>query len=162
SRPPSGRGGMLVTTGSGGGAGSAGNGPTTGAGGSGIIVGTPDAGVGSGPCAADGWICRIDDCDGKPKTSVRAKVYDPAGKVPLYNVAVYVPNAPLDDIATGPVCETCATPVSGKPVASALTDAHGEFVMQDVPVGTGVPLVIQIGKWRRLIEMPEVKACQEN
>jgi hypothetical protein len=116
----------------------------------------------TGPCDADGWLCKIDACDGKPKTSVRAKIYDPAGKVPLYNVAVYVPNAALDDIATGPICDTCATPVSGKPVASALTGATGEFVMQDVPVGVGVPLVIQIGKWRRQIAMPEVKACQEN
>ena len=162
-RPGGGRGGTLVTTGSGGGNGaSGGNSGATGAGGLGTIN-TSDSGLGTmGPCAEDGWICRIDACDGQPKTSVRAKIYDPAGKVPLYNVAVYVPNAPLAEIATGPVCETCATPVSGKPVASALTDAHGEFLMQDVPVGVGVPLVIQIGKWRRLIQMPEVKACQEN
>jgi hypothetical protein len=93
---------------------------------------------------------------------VTAKVYDPAGKVPLYNVAVYVPNSLVDDIGTGPTCDTCATPVSGDPVASALTDATGQFVMEDVPVGTNVPLVIQVGKWRRLVTLPEVKACQNN
>jgi hypothetical protein len=155
-----------VTTGVGGSGATNGNGGTSGGtrggGGSGDGITTAEAGGGSGPCADDGWLCKIDACDGKPKTSVRAKVYDPAAKVPLYNVAVYVPNEGLSDIATGPVCDTCATPVSGKPVASALTDAHGEFVMQDVPVGTNVPLVIQIGKWRRQVQMPEVKACQEN
>jgi hypothetical protein len=89
-------------------------------------------------------------------------VYDPAGKVPLYDVAVYVPNSAVQPITTGPTCDNCATPVSGDPVASALTDPTGQFVMTDVPVGTNVPLVIQIGKWRRQIVMPEVKACQNN
>ena len=37
----------------------------------------------------------------------------------------------------------------GQPVASALTDARGEFTMQDVPVGPNIPVVIQTGKWRR-------------
>jgi hypothetical protein len=132
-------------------------------GGGGIGLGIPEGGtVMGGPCAGSGYNCKIDPCDGGPKTTVKAKIYDPAGKVPLYNVAVYVPNASLDPIATGPTCDTCATPVSGSPIASALTDASGQFVMTDVPVGTGIPLVIQVGKWRRVITMPEVKACQEN
>jgi hypothetical protein len=129
----------------------------------GINLGGAPAGTpGFGPCSEGGWACQIDACDGMPKTSVRATVYDPAGVNPLYNVAVYVPNSPLAEIATGATCETCATPVSGNPIASALTNAQGEFVIEDVPVGTDVPLVIQIGKWRREITLPEVKACQEN
>jgi hypothetical protein len=109
-----------------------------------------------------GWACGIKDCGAAPKTTVRAKVYDPAGKNPLYNVVVYVNNAPVNAITNGATCETCATPVSGTPIASALTNAQGEFVMEDVPVGTNIPFVIQIGKWRRQITVPEVKACQEN
>jgi hypothetical protein len=116
----------------------------------------------SGQCTGNGWNCKIAQCDGGTKTTVTAKVYDPAGKVPLYDVAVYVPNTDVDPISTGPTCDTCATPASGQPVASALTDATGQFVMQDVPVGTNVPLVIQIGKWRRQVTLPEVKACQDN
>ncbi len=119
-------------------------------------------GVASGPCAEGGWQCKIDACDGTTKTTVRAKIYDPAGLNPLYNVAVYVPNATVEPIADGAVCETCATPVSGQPIASALTNAAGEFTMVDVPTGTDVPMVIQIGKWRREITLPEVKSCQEN
>ena len=113
-------------------------------------------------CSGNGWNCKIDACEAGPKTTVTAKIYDPAGKVPLYNVAVYVPNTSLDAIVTGPTCDNCATPVSGSPVVSALTDSTGQFVLQDVPVGTDVPLVIQVGKWRRSITLPEVKPCQDN
>jgi hypothetical protein len=115
-----------------------------------------------GPCGVNGFRCKIAACDAGPKTTVTAKVYDPAGMVPLYNVAVYVPGANVAPIATGPTCDNCATPTSGDPIVSALTDATGTFVLQDVPVGTGVPLVMQIGKWRRQITLPEVKPCQDN
>jgi hypothetical protein len=114
------------------------------------------------PCTGNGWNCKIAACDGGVKTTVSAKIYDPAGKVPLYNVAVYVPNADVAPIATGPTCDNCATPVSGSPIVSALTDASGRFVLDDAPVGTNVPLVIQIGKWRRVVTLPAVKACQDN
>ena len=134
--------------------GAAGNSNLTGGGGS-LGVTPPAACMGNG--------CLIDDaCDGGATTTVTAKVYDPAGKVPLYNVAVYVPSTALDPIATGPTCDNCATPVSGTPIASALTDATGQFVMTGVPAGAAVPLVIQVGKWRRVISLPEVKACQNN
>jgi hypothetical protein len=129
------------------------------------ITGDSGAGpcTGSGcACTGNGWNCKIAPCDGGTKTTVTAKVYDPAGKVPLYDVAVYVPNSTVLPITTGPTCDNCATPVSGDPVASALTDPTGQFVMKDVPVGTNVPLVIQIGKWRRQVVMPEIKACQNN
>jgi hypothetical protein len=106
--------------------------------------------------------CKQKTCAAAAKTTVSGRVFDPAGKVPLYNVVLYVPNAPLDAIPTGPSCDRCDSPVSGKPIASALTDTKGEFVIDNVPVGTGVPLVIQIGKWRRQITLPEVKPCTDN
>ncbi len=130
--------------------------------GGGLFGNLDSSSVTPGQCTGNGWNCKIDTCEGGPKTTVTAKVYDPAGKVPLYNVVAYVPNADLMPIQTGPTCDNCATPVSGSPVASALTDATGQFVMQDVPVGTNVPLVLQIGKWRRQITLPEVKPCQDN
>jgi hypothetical protein len=114
-------------------------------------------------CAKFGNLaCHVVDCGGTLKTTVTAKVYDPAGKNPLYDVVVYVPNAAVADISNGVTCETCATPVTGDPIASALTNAQGQFTMENVPVGTSVPMVIQIGKWRRQITLPEVKACQDN
>jgi hypothetical protein len=150
-------------SGSGASGGSAGNFGVGGSAGTGFNIDSGSGGGSTGPCTdGTGWGCKIAPCDGQPKTTVRAKVFDPSGQLPLYNVAVYVPNKAVDPIQDGPVCETCATPVSGQPIASALSNAAGEFTMEDVPVGTNVPLVIQIGKWRRQIELPEVKACQEN
>ncbi len=134
-----------------------------GSGGAGLSLGGTGTGPPVGPCENDGWRCKIADCTGQAPTTVRATVYDPAGVNPLYDVAVYVPNEEVAPIATGATCETCATPVSGSPITSALTNSKGEFVLdQNVPAGVDVPLVIQVGKWRRVIKLPEVKPCQEN
>ena len=47
-------------------------------------------------------------------------------------------------------------------MAAGLSDATGHFVIHNAPHGTNVPLVIQIGKWRRQITLPTVTACQDN
>jgi len=83
-------------------------------------------------------------------------VYDPAGKVPLYNVVVYVPNAALDPVPEGASCDRCGATLSGKPIASAITDESGHFSLENVPIGADVPLVIQVGKWRRELTVPMV------
>ena len=126
----------------------------------GVCPGVPGTGGSGGACT--GLACQINKCTGMPKTTVKGTVYDPGGKLPLYNVMVYVPNAALDPIVEGVTCDKCGTIASGQPVASALTDASGNFTMQDVPVGSNIPVVIQTGKWRRQITLPTVKACQDN
>jgi hypothetical protein len=106
--------------------------------------------------------CNVDVCDAGKKTSITGVVFDPAGVVPLYNVLVYVPNAAPDALSTGASCGRCDAPVSGQPIATALTNASGRFTLENVPSGLKIPLVIQVGKWRREITMPKVLPCQEN
>ncbi len=111
-----------------------------------------------------GLECKQVDCGGSPTTSISGIVLDPAGKNPVYNAVVYVPNADLDPVKHGPVCDSCGgAPVTGSPVVTALTDATGAFRLENVPVSADLPLVIQIGKWRRQIVFPgAVKQCQDN
>ncbi|MBX3225985.1 MAG: carboxypeptidase regulatory-like domain-containing protein [Labilithrix sp.] len=97
-------------------------------------------------------------CAGGGTTSLTGVVRDPAGKVPLYNVLVYVPNAPVAPIVDGVSCDRCGS-VSGEPLVTALTGVDGRFKLDNVPVGADIPLVVQIGKWRRQLVMQNVPEC---
>jgi hypothetical protein len=111
------------------------------------------------PCV--GLCLQQQSCPNGGTTSVSGTVYDPAGKVPLYNVVVYVPNAPLDPISSGATCDKCGT-VSGNPLVSTLTDSSGNFKLTNVPVVKNLPLVLQVGKWRRAVTLPvDVPACTD-
>ena len=114
----------------------------------------------AGPCT--GLACMVPTCTGNAKTTLSGTIRDPAGRVPLYNVNVYVPNAALDPIPEGATCDRCSAQLSGKPIATALTDANGRFVLENVPATQNVPVVIQVGKWRRQITIPSVTACVDN
>jgi len=85
----------------------------------------------------------------------------PNGTLPLYNAIVYVPQEPLAPLTEGTTCDRCGS-VSGKPLVSAITDVDGKFVLKNVPIGDDVPLVIQIGKWRRQVKLPKVEKCVDN
>lgn len=107
-----------------------------------------------------GLECKQLPCEGGGKTTVSGVVYDPAGKVPVYNATVYIPNAPLADIPTGASsCDRCDAAVSGSPIAITATDTSGRFTLENVPIDANVPLVVQIGKWRRKVEIANVGKC---
>jgi len=124
-----------------------------------------DGGGGSWPGGAGtcvGLQCQIDACGGDyTKTQVTGQVFDPAGKNPLYNVLVYVPNATLAPMTEGVSCDSCAA-ASGSPIVSALTDHTGTFTLRGVPSGANIPLVVQSGKWRRQVTLPSVTKCVSN
>jgi hypothetical protein len=101
-------------------------------------------------------------CGAGVTTTVSGIVYDPAGKNPLYDVAVYVPKSKPGALASGASCDSCSALYTGEPVAAALTDTAGKFTMQNVPDGSNIPLVIQIGKWRRQMTIPSVIPCKDN
>jgi hypothetical protein len=126
----------------------------------GVAIPNVCPGSGSGPCT--GIACMVQTCTGTAKTTVSGVIRDPAGKVPLYNVTVYVPNAAVDPIPEGASCDKCSVQLSGKPIATALTDANGKFVLENVPVVSNLPIVIQVGKWRREIKLASVTACVDN
>jgi hypothetical protein len=129
---------------------------------SGVFMSTTGAGTTPANCpASQGLSCYVSTCANGKHTTLTGHVYDPAGKNPLYNVVVFVPNDPsrLPAIETGTkTCNTCNTPI-GDYVTVGLTDQTGAFTLKDVPTGKNVPLVIQVGKWRRTITVADIADC---
>ena len=131
-----------------------------GAGGSGTSLTT-------GNCANTvGWTCTLPTCaDPDVATTITGKVYDPAGKNPIYGAVVYIPNdlGALTAIPQGPgnACGTCVAP-QGSPLAGAVTAADGSFTIKKAPVGDKVPLVVQVGKWRRMTTIAVGNPCAPN
>jgi hypothetical protein len=117
--------------------------------------------TGPAPVSCQGLACQQVQCDDGKTTTLTGVVTAPNGSLPLYNAIVYVPNAPLDPMPRGASCDRCGH-VSGKPLVSAVSDVEGKFVLENVPVGQDIPLVVQIGKWRRLVTVPAVERCVDN
>jgi hypothetical protein len=104
-------------------------------------------------------------CPGSGTSSVSGTVYAPTparfgSPDPLYNALVYIPNAPVAAFTTGLTCDRCGSNISGEPLVSALTGPDGKFKLTNVPVGTNIPLVIQLGRWRRQITITTT-ACAD-
>jgi len=110
--------------------------------------------------------CMISTCPGGGSTTISGTVYDPAGKNPVYNVAVYVPNVAPGPLPSGVTCASCSD-LYTQPIASAVTDAAGAFTIMNAPDGMGqdgkgIPLVVQVGKWRMQYTLPPITKCSGN
>ena len=105
-----------------------------------------------------GLRCNIPTCPAGQTTAIEGDTWDPAGKMKLYNVLAYVPNAPLEPFTSSATCDRCGK-VSGDPIATALSNEAGHFRLENVPAGKNVPLVVQVGKWRRTITVPLIEPC---
>jgi hypothetical protein len=130
-----------------------------GEGGGGIFGGGGGGGDATPACV--GLQCKQTTCSGGGDTTVSGTVFAPNGKLPLYNVIVYVPNSKVADLTQGVTCDQCGAAASGSPVVSTLSNPDGTFTLKNVPVGTNIPLVLQLGKWRRQVTIPEVKKCTD-
>ncbi|HEX7476924.1 MAG TPA: carboxypeptidase regulatory-like domain-containing protein [Polyangiales bacterium] len=125
-------------------------------------AGSSAAGSGGGTPACVALQCQQRVCSGGGSTTISGHVYDPAGKNPLYNIVVYVPNAAVQPLKSGASCDQCNELYTGRPIASAVTDATGKFTLKNAPDGKSIPLVLQVGKWRKQLTLPSVKPCQDN
>jgi len=101
-------------------------------------------------------------CDAGPPTTITGRVV--AGTIPTYgtpdpvpNVLVYVPNSPPQPFTTGVQCGCPAA--TGDPLVWTTTAVDGTFTLPNVPVGTAIPVVIQLGRWRREVTFDIPNAC---
>lgn len=94
-------------------------------------------------------------------TAVHGTVTAPNGTLPIPNAIVFVPNGPVGSLPAGATCERCGTVLGATPLVRTTTNTTGAFTLTGVPAGTNVPLVVQIGKWRRQVVLPNVPACTD-
>ena len=98
-------------------------------------------------------------CPMNGTTTVTGTVFAPNGVDPLAGTLVYVSNAPVQPFTPGVACGDCTSQVSGSPLVSAITGVDGTFSIANMPAGANIPLVIQNGRWRRKVVIPNVPAC---
>src|ERR1700677_1740156 len=121
--------GFGVDGGGGSGSGSGGTGSGNGSGGTtsddGGLIGTfPDSSTGpSSDGGCSNLQCQVHTCSGGGTTTITGKVMDPAGRNPLYNVDVYIPNSAggaLDPIPLGVNSTSCSCNAlfSGSPIVT--------------------------------------------
>jgi hypothetical protein len=123
----------------------------------------PDVWIDPGPAPdCENLQCQQFACPGAGTTSLSGTVYDPAGNNPLFGVVVYVPNKPVQALPSGASCDACNALFTGEPIAATTTDATGKFTLKNVPAGSNIPVVVQVGRWRRQYSIASVAQCQDN
>ncbi len=119
-----------------------------------------------GQCGCTGLCSQVATCPGSGTTDLIGTVYDPKGVNPLYNVLVYVPNNPSDPglqpFPAGISCDLCGATAAGDPLVTTYTAADGTFTLKGVPVGMNIPVIIQLGRWRRQFSVNITNSCGAN
>lgn len=111
------------------------------------------------PCRGLG--CYVANCPAGSDTTVIGTVTAPNGADPIRDALVYVPNggAP-EEFPPKVACEICQSPVGDRPVAMTSTDVDGTFELRGVPATGDTPIVIQKGRWRKVVRVP-IGACEK-
>jgi hypothetical protein len=91
-------------------------------------------------------------------TTITGTVTIPAGTLPLNNAQVYIPTGDTlpPPPTTGVTCDRC---VSMPSMFATTTDVNGHFSLTNVPSGQNIPLIVQVGKWRRVVTIPSITDC---
>jgi hypothetical protein len=117
-------------------------------------------------CGCTGVCSQIPDCQPGMTTTLSGTVLDPAGKHPLYNALVYIPNDPndagLQPFTAGITCDVCGATAAGNPLVTTYTAADGTFALSNVPVGNNIKVVVQLGRWRRQFPINITNSCGPN
>ena len=58
---------------------------------------------------------------------------------------------------SGATCDRCDA--ASSEIASTTTDINGNFVLTNVPSGANIPLIIKVGKWRKVVTLPAISDC---
>ena len=127
---------------------------------------------GAVPCT--GLCLQRDACPSQPATTITGTVTAP-GHVqpspfgppdPIYGAYVYIPNGAAgpptwgtQPFPPGVSCDSCASLVAEPPLVGVTTGIDGTFRIENAPCGTNIPLVMQLGRWRRQITIPSVACC---
>ena len=114
--------------------------------------------------AGTGAACNDQNCGGNTSTVITGRVLDPAGKNPLWNVTVFVrdPSVAMPDLSTEKLQCGCGALYPPDVLGYAQTDANGNYSISAAPYGTGVSLVVQIGKWRKEYDNFTITRCATN
>jgi len=105
-------------------------------------------------------------CTGTP-TTITGRVlagvssWVPPGTTPdpVPNAVVYVPNSAIQSFGSGAQCTQCGVDVSGDPLVSTTSAFDGTFTLTNVPVGSQIPIVVQLGRWRREVYVDVATSC---
>lgn len=129
--------------------------------------GLDDAGVGedfssappSIPGCTGACVVKTDCPSSMGPTTLTGTVTIPSGLLPLYNAKVYIPSGtslPPPPVS-GATCDRCDA--ASAEIASTTTDINGNFVLTNVPSGENIPLIIKVGKWRKVVTLPAITDC---
>lgn len=107
-----------------------------------------------------GLACLVPHCPSGQQTVIRGRVTAPNRTDPIDQAIVYVPQSgELTPLPSGLGCELCSDPLVGRAVTSTISSLDGKFELRGVPAGKMIPLVVQKGRFRRLVRVP-VAPCQ--
>lgn len=93
-------------------------------------------------------------------TTLTGVVKIPAGTLPVANAQVYIPAGDVPPPPqSGASCDRCDSIKRTDKLVSTTTDIEGRFTLTNVPAGNNIPLIIKVGKWRRVLNISNVPEC---